>query len=158
MANTKYGKYILSEPWGKPVAANTDPNAPVYIGIGQGAPVKGWDEPLTQVLRPIYRPYVMIPKAHQHNCAEILYFIGGNPMDFKDFGAEVEFVLGEGKDAETYIITSTTWVYVPKDLPHCPLAFKRVDRPIMFGHIMFAPTYESTTAFNPNVLPHNPKK
>jgi mannose-6-phosphate isomerase-like protein (cupin superfamily) len=158
MADTKYGKYFLREPWGIPNRANPDPNAPVYIGIGQGAPVKGWDEPLTQVLRPIYRPYFMIPKSHHHNCSEILYFIGGNPMNFKDFGAECELVMGEGKDAETFTITSTTWVYVPPDLPHCPLNFKRVDRPIMFGHIMFAPTYESTTAFNPNAPGKDEKK
>ena len=146
MANNKYGKYFLREPWGIPVRANPDPDAPVYIGIGQGKPAPGWDEPISQVLRPIYRAYKMIPKAHVHNCAEILYFIGGNPMNFKDFGAEVEFVMGEGADAEKYTITTTTWVYVPKTLPHCPLEFKRVDRPIMFGHIMFAPTFESTFA------------
>jgi len=35
-------------------------------------------------------------------------------------------------------------VYVPGNLPHCPLNFKRVDKPIMFGHIMFAPTFDST--------------
>ncbi len=146
MAKAKYEKYLLREPWGIPNRANPDPNAPVYIGIGQGKPVEGWDEPLSQVLRPIYRPFLMIPKSHAHNTAEILYFIGGNPMDFKDFGAEAELVLGEGAEAETYTINSTTWVYVPGNLPHCPLNFKRVDRPIMFGHIMFAPTYASTGA------------
>jgi hypothetical protein len=144
MADTKYGKYFLKEPWGTAKRGNPDPNAPVYIGIGQETPVKGWDEPVTQVLRPIYKAYLMMPKAHQHNVAEILYFIGGNPMDFKDFGAEVEFTVGEGAEAETHIITSTTWVYMPRNLPHCPLNFKRVDRPIMFGHIMFAPDYAST--------------
>jgi hypothetical protein len=76
---------------------------------------------------------------------------GGNPMNFKDFGAEVELVMGEGEEAEKYTITSTTWVYVPKNLPHCPLNFKKVDRPIMFGHIMFAPTFESTFV-GPNKL------
>jgi hypothetical protein len=146
MAQTKYGKYFLREPWGIPNRANPDPDPPVYIGIGQETPVKGWDEPLTQVLRQIYRPYLMISKAHKHNCAEILYFIGGNPLDFKDFGAEVEFVMGEGEEQEKHVITTTTWVYVPKNLPHCPLNFRRVDRPIMFGHIMFAPTYGSTGA------------
>ncbi len=146
MAAKKYEKYVLREPWGIPVAANPDPNAPVYCGIGQEKPPKGWDEPFTQVLRPIYRPYMMIPKSHKHNVAEYLYFIGGNPMNFKDFGAEVEFTIGEGADAETYTITSTTWVYVPKNVPHCPLNFKRIDKPIMFGHIMFAPGYASTGA------------
>jgi hypothetical protein len=141
MAETKYGKYFLKEPWGIP--GKFDPDGPVYIGIGQKAPVE-WDEPLTQVLRPIYKPFKMIPEGHRHSNAEILYFIGGDPMNFKEFGAEVEFVIGEGEEAETHIITTTTWVYVPSGVLHCPLDFKRVDKPIMFGHIMFAPTFEST--------------
>jgi len=143
MAKGKYDKYFLKEPWGI-IHPGTPPDAPVYIGIGQKAPVAGWDEPLTQVLRPIYRPYKMIPDGHRHKVAEILYFIGGDPMNFKEFGAEVEFTIGEGKDAETHVIKNTTWVYVPSNVLHCPLDFKRVDKPIMFGHIMFAPSFDST--------------
>jgi hypothetical protein len=144
MADSKYGKYFLKEPWGIANRANPDPDAPVYIGIGQQKPVEGWDESMSQVLRPIYKPYLMIPKAHKHNTAEILYFIGGNPMNFKEFGAEVELTMGEGADEEVHVITKTTWVYLPKNVAHCPLNFKRVDKMIMFGHIMFAPTFEST--------------
>jgi hypothetical protein len=142
VTETKYGKYFLKEPWGIP--HQPDPEAPVYIGIGQKAPVEGWDEPLTQVLRPVYRAYKMIPEGHRHSVAEILYFIGGDPMNFKEFGAEVEFTMGEGEEAETHTITRTTWVYVPVGLLHCPLNFKRVDKPIMFGHIMFAPCFQAT--------------
>jgi hypothetical protein len=138
----KYDKYFLKEPWGI-IHPGTPPDAPVYIGIGQKEPVK-WDTPLTQVLRPIFRAFKMIPEPHVHSVAEILYFIGGDPMNFKEFGAEVEFTIGEGKEAETHIIKNTTWVYVPGNVPHCPLDFKRVDKPIMFGHIMFAPTFDST--------------
>jgi len=144
VADSKYNKYVLRRPWGAPSAANTDPDQPVYVGINQETPAPGWDEPFTQVLRPVYKPSLMIPKPHAHNCAEYLYFIGGNPMDLSDFGAEIEFTIGEGDDAETFVIDSTTWVYIPKYLPHCPLNFKRVDRPVMFGHIMFAPGYAST--------------
>lgn len=144
MANNKYDKYFLKDPWGV-LHPGTDPKAPAYIGIGQEKPVEGWDDiPFTQVLRPIYHPYTMIPTGHKHPAAEILYFIGGDPMNFGEFGAEVELVLGEGKDAETYTITNTTWVYVPANLMHCPLTFKRVDKNIMFGHIMFSPTYQVT--------------
>lgn len=143
MDDTKYGKYFLKEPWGI-IHSKMRKDGPKYIGIGQQKPVEGWDESISQVLRPIYYPYEMIPESHKHSVAEILYFIGGDPMNFKEFGAEVEFTMGEGEDAETHIITSTTWVYIPPNLPHCPLNFKRVDKPIMFGHIMFAPTFEST--------------
>jgi hypothetical protein len=41
MSEQNYGNYFLREPWGKPVRANIDPNAPVYIGIGQGVPWQG---------------------------------------------------------------------------------------------------------------------
>jgi hypothetical protein len=139
MTNKKYEKYFLKEPWGKP--HRPDPQAPVFIGIGQQAPVKGWDESISQVLRPIYKPFTMIENGHTHSCAEFLYFIGGNPMDFKDFGAEVELVMGD--EGEKYLINTTTWVYIPRGLLHCPLTFKKVDKPIMFGHVMFTPTYES---------------
>jgi hypothetical protein len=65
-------------------------------------------------------------------------------MNFEESGAEVEFTMGEGAEAETHIITNTTRVYVPSNVLHCPLKFKKVDKPIMFGHIMFAPTFAST--------------
>jgi hypothetical protein len=50
-----------------------------------------------------------------------------------------------GEEEETHLINTTTWVYVPGGLLHCPLNFRKVDKPIMFGHIMFAPMYHSTT-------------
>ena len=143
MAETKWGKYFLTEPWGI-IHPGTPPDAPKYIGIGQRKQVEFWDEPLVQVLRPIYHPYLMIPDGHQHAVAEILYFIGGNPMNFEEFGAECELTIGEGADKETHIINKTTWVYIPGNVPHCPLNFKRVDKPIMFGHIMFAESFDST--------------
>ncbi|NLE10689.1 MAG: hypothetical protein GX630_04210 [Actinobacteria bacterium] len=150
MADNKYEKLIQRQPWGVPNPANPDPDAPVYIGVNQKGMVEGWDEPFTQVLRPIYKPFRMIKEPHAHDCAEYLYFIGGNPMDFTDFGAEVELTIGLGDDAEVYTINSTTWVYLPANLPHCPLDFKRVDKPIMFGHIMFAPGFATTTGFDPD--------
>ncbi len=142
MPKGKYDKYFLKEPWGV-IHPGTPPDTPVYIGIGQHERVKGWDEPLTQVLRPIFKAFKMIPEGHRHSVAEILYFIGGDPMNFKEFGAEVEFTIGEGKDAEMHVIKNTTWVYVPGNVLHCPLNFKRVDKPIMFGHIMFAESFDS---------------
>ncbi len=71
MAKGKYDKYFLKEPWGV-IHPGTPPDAPVYIGIGQKAPVEGWDEPLTQVLRPIYRPFKMILEGHRHSVADFL--------------------------------------------------------------------------------------
>jgi len=70
--------------------------------------------------------------------------MGGNATDLWDFGAEVELTLGEGKEAEMYLINSPTNVYVPKGLPHGPLYFKKIDKPIMFNNIVFVPRYVRT--------------
>lgn len=147
MAEKKFDpdKCILKEPWGRhgPVPGQkapegTPPEKPYWIGIAQEEPEE-WDFPLSQVLRPIWGPRLMFEKgAHKHPVGEILYFIGGDPMNFDDFGAEVELMV----DGEKYFINSTTWVYIPPDVPHCPLNFKKVDKPIMFGHIMFADKFE----------------
>jgi hypothetical protein len=140
VAKTKYGELFLKEPWGKPRQKGVQ--APTFIQIGEQAAKKGWGEPLHMVLRPIYQPITMGgDKGHTHPDAEILFFIGGNPMDFKDFGAEVELAIGE--EFEKHIIKTTTFVYIPKGLLHCPLVFRNVERPIMFGHIMSNYAYVS---------------
>jgi uncharacterized RmlC-like cupin family protein len=150
MAAKKYEKYFLKEPFGKvmrggpgiKVPPGTPVDKPYWIGIGQEEP-EAWGFPLSMVLRPIWQQPPNFKDGggtHSHHEGEVLYFIGGNPMNFKEFGAEVEFHI----DGEPYFITCTTFVYIPPDLPHCPLFFRKVDKPIMFGHIMFTPMYEST--------------
>jgi hypothetical protein len=72
-----------------------------------------------------------LPGIHSHSFNEIVLLIGSNAKNLRDLGGEVEWGMGEGKEAETYLITSTTLIYVPKGLAHGPLVFKRVDRPIL---------------------------
>jgi hypothetical protein len=66
-----------------------------------------------------------------------LYFLGKDNME--DLGAEIE--MGLGKEQEIHTITTPASVYVPKGLIHCPLNFKRVDKPILFVHAVIAPKY-----------------
>ncbi len=77
-------------------------------------------------------PLFMVKEPHAHPTYEILGFIGGNPLDIRDFGGEVELTLGD----EKHIINSTCFVVIPPGLPHCPLNFKTVDRPFMFMVIL----------------------
>jgi hypothetical protein len=72
-----------------------------------------------------------LPGAHSHGFNEIVLLVGSNARNLRDLGGEVEWGMGEGKDAETYLITSTTLIFVPKGLVHGPLVFKKVDRPIL---------------------------
>ncbi len=74
---------------------------------------------------------------HTHDFDELLAFIGGNPLDIKDFGAEIEFTM----DGEKHLITSTTVVTIPAGMKHCPLVFKKVTKPIVFWAVMLAPKY-----------------
>jgi hypothetical protein len=70
--------------------------------------------------------------AHAHPNDEFVFFIGSNPKDMRDLGAEIEFTIGEGDDAEVHVIDTTTVLYFPAGLVHGPLVYKSVERP----HVM----------------------
>jgi hypothetical protein len=76
---------------------------------------------------------------HTHDFHELLCFIGGNPLDIKDFGAEIEISLG--KELEKHVIKSPTVVSIPPGLIHCPLIVKRVDKPVVFLEISLTPKF-----------------
>ena len=110
MNNTRYGSYILREPFGK--ANHEEIKVPV-IHIGQGMPVQGWDGvPFSFTMEAISSPFEMVKKGHRHDEVEILFFLGSNPMDYRDFGAEAYIMLGE--EAEKHVINTTSFIYIPK--------------------------------------------
>jgi hypothetical protein len=72
-------------------------------------------------------------KPHKHeDFDEIFTFLGTNPDDPLELGAEAEFCLGEGETFEKVVITSSTSVYVRAGVTHFPLTWKNVKRPCMF--------------------------
>jgi hypothetical protein len=106
------------------------------------------------------KPLFMVHEPHAHPCYEILAFIGGNPLNIRDFGGEVELTLGD----EKHIINSTCFVVIPPGLPHCPLNFKRVDKPFMFmviltmGKYATLPQEQLGVKVDPNAPPPPPPK
>jgi hypothetical protein len=68
-------------------------------------------------------------KPHVHNYDEAIFFIGSDPHNFSDLGAEVEFALGE--EQEKHVFNKPTAVVVPKGLPHCPIVTKSIDKPYL---------------------------
>ncbi|MCX7912766.1 MAG: hypothetical protein N2506_07410 [Dehalococcoidales bacterium] len=136
MAETKYGKYILSElrmpkieaPWSPP---NLGP-----AGGGRSGRVLYLDSSIVpgayymECVWVMPRPPVTTRKtgteAHTHDYDEIIAFIGTNPEDPYDLGAEVELWL----DDEKHIITRTSLVFIPAGLKHAPLYFLKVERPV----------------------------
>jgi hypothetical protein len=79
---------------------------------------------------------------HNHDFHELLCFIGGNPMNISDLGAEVHICLGE--EQEKHIITSPTVVSIPPGLTHCPLTVARCDKPFVFLEISLAGKFDSS--------------
>jgi hypothetical protein len=77
---------------------------------------------------------------HTHDFDEYLGFIGTNPDDPFDLCGEVELWL----DDEKYRITETSMVFVPAGVSHCPVYFRRVDRPIWFFATTHQTLYESS--------------
>jgi hypothetical protein len=137
MAETKYGKYILKEPVVPPgMGHHAEITAPVVQCVGEtefnGAPFSINFDYITQ-------PFTMITNAHAHDYDQFLFFLGGNPANMADFGAEVDLWLGE--EQELHTITTTSVVHIPKGLIHGPLIYRRVDKPIIFVDAFLAAGY-----------------
>jgi mannose-6-phosphate isomerase-like protein (cupin superfamily) len=84
-------------------------------------------------------PFLMVAEAHTHDFDQIIFFLGGDPGNIGEFGAEVELHLG--KNQQKHIINYTSCVYVPAGLLHCPLNVKKVTKPIMFIDITLSPGF-----------------
>ena len=136
MVEGKYARYIIEDPKLVRDLAHHDFSAvkgfsypdPVYMD-GELCPeaeawldiVWVWDRTVPAEL----------PGLHAHPFPEIVLLVGSNPHDLRDLGGEVSWGMGEGDEAETYRLKHTTAIYVPAGLPHAPLVYERVDRPIL---------------------------
>jgi hypothetical protein len=87
--------------------------------------------------------FEMVKEHHKHDFPQYLCFFGSNPNNMLDLGGEVELTLSEdGVNLEKHVITEATTVYIPSGVYHCPLNFKRVDKPIIFIDLYFAKKYQ----------------
>jgi hypothetical protein len=139
MAESKYGKYIVTElkknikeaPWSPPVTSvSKGKGGRLFFVDNEVAPGAFylecvWIMPAPKGESAKVPPRVSV-KPHTHDYDEVLSFFGTNPDDFYDLGGEVELWLGD----EKHMLTKSCIVFIPKGLQHCPLTFHRVDRPI----------------------------
>jgi hypothetical protein len=75
-------------------------------------------------------------KPHKHDYEEIFMFLGTDPKDPGDLGAEIEFWIGEGKDREKVVFTTSSSIYVPPNIAHFPQIWKNVKRPVFTVVVM----------------------
>ena len=135
MADTKYGKYILSElkdqhipdaPWApkpNPDFFKTGGGRVMYLdsSIIAGASylecvwVMPHDKPLGEGIQ-----------RHVHDYDEILCFFGTDPADFHNLNGEIEIYLED----ERHTFTKTSVVFVPAGMKHCPMRSLWATKPI----------------------------
>ncbi len=68
-------------------------------------------------------------KPHTHNFDETIFFIGSDPHNFDNLGAEVEMSMGD--EEEKHVFTVPTAVVVPAGVPHCPMVTKSIEKPYL---------------------------
>ena len=96
-----------------------------------------------------------VPMPHSHDFHELLCFIGGDPANINDLGAEISICLGE--EQEEHIITSATVVSLPPGLKHCPLKVKKITKPFVFLEISTTTGYTNNMSETADVLLHPPE-
>jgi len=134
MSQTKYGKYVLKYPVAK------GGYGPELIYTGD----KDYKSNFTMMILRITEPTLMEKEEHVHDFDMYLYFLSFDPNDMGNLGAEIE--MGLGPEHEKHLITVPTSVYIPKGMIHCPLEFKRVDKPILFIHASISSKYYKGSA------------
>lgn len=135
MENSKYGQYVVRkqiavhEPW------------PTMEWTGD----KDFNSDFTFMITRILEPCTMEEFPHTHEFDIYLYFFSYDPDDMDSLPAEIE--IGLGPEREIHTITSPTGVHIPAGMIHCPLNFKRVDKPIMLLHASNASNYVKDKVF-----------
>ena len=81
---------------------------------------------------------VSIELEHTHDYDEIIGFAGSNRKQPRDLGGEIEFWM----DGESYTLTKTCLIFIPKGVKHSPVVLKRIDTPIFMFESVNNTVYE----------------
>ena len=130
MAELKYEKYFMKDSGFKPRPASERsfgkfevPELHHILGINRGR-IEGAITMNCSWMLAGEDPGKM--DRHTHPYPEIIGFVGTNPDDLHDLGAEAEIWM----DDEKYVLTDAFLVYVPSGLKHCPLTVRNIKRPV----------------------------
>ena len=132
--NIDYSRYLVRKPAyeviaGTPVKGrqgpssmtlmsnNLVPDSNIYI---EGGWVWGMPDP---------NPHIF---EHSHNYEEVVVHFGSDYKNSKELGAEIEFYVGE----QPLKLNKTSAVYIPQNIKHGPLIWKKYDNPHLEMAIM----------------------
>jgi hypothetical protein len=144
---TIYGKYFLSDNGEPPkemdfVGLNSIPPFPeiaspqTYFRGASALPgataTIGWQ---------VFTAPVCWETPHIHKYDEFLIFLGAELPDLcKSFDAEIDIWMGE--EMEKHTLDSTTVLFIPKGLQHCPLNFRAIRKPVLFHALYLGPSLD----------------
>lgn len=74
---------------------------------------------------------------HAHDSDEIIGFFGSNPEDPYDLGAEIEVTI----NGETHVLTKSSLIFVPANMPHMPLKINWVKTPMFHFSVVTGHEY-----------------
>lgn len=95
-----------------------------------------WMKPNAEMIKS--SPNSQVAQPHHHPYPEILGFVGTDPENPLELGGVVEFWV----DGECHRITKSTMVFLPPNLPHCPLmTIEQGDKPILHFSVVMNETY-----------------
>jgi hypothetical protein len=83
-------------------------------------------------------PETAINTPHTHDYDEIIGFFSSDATKPWELGGEIEFWVGD----ERFDLTTSTMIFAPKGVPHCPMIIKKVDRPIFHFTIVNGGQYK----------------
>jgi len=75
---------------------------------------------------------------HEHKNPDVSMYLGTDPENPMELGAEVEFCVGP--EMEKHIITKSTIIYMPANFPHFPWRILKVTRPFILVATIQSPT------------------
>lgn len=135
MADSAFGKYIITElkqnieeaSWTNPLqAAGKGQGGRLLFLDNEVVPGAFYVETAWSAPRGLVQEPRTVAEAHKHDFDEVLAMFGTDLSDPYELNGEVEFWLG----GEQHILTRSCIIFIPKGTVHCPLIYRRVDKPI----------------------------
>lgn len=142
-AASKFGKLVFAFPQEEnEIVAEGDPadyvvHPQAYFRGARQIPGSEFNSSFQIFVKPFFLDRVQ----HRHPKDEYLIFLGASFPNVFDFDAHIEFTLGKGEEAETFVIDKPTIIRVPAMTYHCPLNFKEVNKPVMFMAACMMPMF-----------------
>jgi hypothetical protein len=141
MVESKYAKYILTEPSPYAPPLHFPDNSLTRMIYLDDKLIEGAFNVICSWLQPTKNSLEVLSAPHTHTCNEVIGFFGSNPDDHHDLCGEVEIWMEDEKQ----ILTKSCMLYVPAGMNHNPLIIRRIDRPIFHFSVITDTVY----SFNP---------